>query len=70
MSLTGKDRKLPPYSTDLIDQLDALFPERCIREGETLEQAHRHAGKRDLINFLRQLRDEANAAALTKSISR
>ena len=56
-----RDRKLPQLSVDLIDELDKMFPARCIEAGQTLEAANRYAGKRDLIDYLRALRDEANA---------
>jgi len=46
---------LPALSTSLIEELDLLFPPRCIRLNETLEQAHREAGKRELVDFLVQL---------------
>jgi hypothetical protein len=55
--LTGAKAFLPPLSTDLVDELNKLHPERCMREGETLEAHSRYAGKRELINFLIQLRD-------------
>ena len=48
---------LPTYSTDLVEALEARYPDRCIRRGENLEDAHRLAGARDVINFLIDLRD-------------
>ena len=53
--------KLPAYSTDLIARLDRLFPPRCIQSRETPEQAHRYAGKRELVEYLLSLTGEASA---------
>lgn len=42
-----------PHDTGLlIDYLNALFPPRCIRKGESLEDAHRYAGARELIDYI------------------
>ena len=43
---------LPWDVKQLIEDLDSTFPPRCIRKGETLEEAHRYAGKRELIEVL------------------
>lgn len=48
---------LPQLSTDLIAELEKLHPDKCVERGETLEDANRRAGKRDLINFLIAVRD-------------
>jgi len=45
--------KIPQYSTDLIKQLDAQYPNGCIRRGESLEDAHRRAGNREVIENLK-----------------
>lgn len=50
---------LPYLAADLVRQLDELLPPACIRQGESLEDAHRRAGKRDLIDFLVSLLEEA-----------
>lgn len=42
----------PLYSDDLIEWLDKQYPPRCIQKGESLEDAHRYAGRRDLIDEL------------------
>lgn len=44
--------KLPALSTELVKQLDTAFPPECIKPTESLEMAHRRAGKRELIDFL------------------
>lgn len=44
-------------SEALIDVLGATFPEKCIAEDESPEQAHRYAGKVELIRFLRMIYD-------------
>lgn len=43
---------LPTFCVDLLEELDRTFPPLCIREGQTVEAAHRYAGKRELIDFL------------------
>ena len=43
---------LPFDTRELLRELNATFPARCIRKGETLEDAHRYAGKRELIDYL------------------
>lgn len=52
---------IPPYSADLIKQLDAQYPDHCIRRGESTEDAHRRAGNREVIENLK-----ANLARQTK----
>lgn len=39
-------------SVDLIKELDRSFPPRCIRSNESVEDAHRYAGRRELIDEL------------------
>lgn len=50
--------KIPLLSTDLIEQLDEMYPETCIGPNESVEAAHRRAGKRDLINRLVKLNNQ------------
>ena len=51
---------LPSNSYDLTKELNALWPPRCIRKGETLEDAHRYAGAREVIEYLiANLEDDA-----------
>lgn len=45
-------KRIPVYSADLIQELDALVPPRCIGAGESLESAHRYAGQRQLVEHL------------------
>lgn len=63
-------KDLPARSVDLIDQLDKLYPHMCIREGETLESAHRRAGCRELIDLLLDLRrlSEDRAARVNREV--
>jgi len=46
---------LPLHAADLVEMLDAEFPARCIGPSQTPEDAHRYAGKRDLVDFLLRL---------------
>ena len=48
-----------PRDADLmVERLDALYPHRCIGMNESLEQAHRYAGMRELVDFLVHWRDQ------------
>ena len=49
---------ITPQVCVFIDVLDAQYPEKCIELGQSLEDAHRYAGVRALINRLLHLRDE------------
>lgn len=48
---------LPLTCEELIEHLDKKFAARCIRPAETLADAHRIAGARDLVDYLIDLRD-------------
>lgn len=50
---------LPMYSFDLVDELDKLYPPRCIGETESLEAAHRYAGARAVVDKLLHLKKKA-----------
>ena len=52
---------LPDTVEALIEHLEAKYPERCIRPGETLEDAHRVAGARSVVDYLCDLRDNPEA---------
>lgn len=43
---------------ELINHLDEMYPERCISPMDSLESAHRYAGRREVINELIFLRDQ------------
>ena len=48
---------LPFAAADLIAELDRTTPAKCIQPGQTVEDAHRYAGKRELVeSLLRRLR--------------
>lgn len=44
--------QIPDLSVELIKKLDKDFPARCIKHNESAIDAHRYAGKRDLIDNL------------------
>lgn len=44
--------ELPVLTEALLPFLDALIPPRCIGKAQTLEEAHRYAGARDLVEQL------------------
>lgn len=56
--MSEKSFTLPIGSYDLIRWLDEQYPNKCIRTGQTLEDAHRYAGKRDLVDTLMQQMNE------------
>jgi hypothetical protein len=58
---------LPRLSTDLVEALRAMYPPRCIRPGETPEEAHRYAGKVDLVAYLCRLAEEASGESVLKA---
>ena len=43
----------PPIEDALINWLDGAFPDRCVRRGETIEDAHRRAGARDVVDRIK-----------------
>ena len=49
---TNADKHIPELSYDLIDYLAKLYPPKCIRANETLEEAHRYAGAVQLVSDL------------------
>lgn len=50
---------LPTYTHDLVAYLEKEYQPRCIQRGESPEDAHRYAGKVELIQRLRmQLKRE------------
>ena len=55
---------LPVHSVDLIDDLSKSYPAQCIGLGETLEAAHRYAGKRELIEELLAWKEEMRGGSL------
>ncbi len=56
--------ELPASTYELIDLLDRSHPHRCVRPGETMEQALIYAGYRQLIDELVQWKkDEIDSEA-------
>lgn len=49
---TPDQPRLPTFAVDLIRELDANFPHRCLNIGEDLIAAHRYAAKRELVDAL------------------
>lgn len=47
---------------DLIEWLDRDMPHVCIRLGETIEAAHRYAGRRELIDELVTIKNAEQGA--------
>ena len=41
-----------PLSRQLINELRNLYPHRCIKKGETPEEAHRYAGAVEVVDLL------------------
>lgn len=61
-------KTLPPTVGLLIEALDEAFPERCIDATESLREADRYAGKRELINYLRDLAKVTERRALKDAL--
>jgi hypothetical protein len=51
---------LPLYAEELVEELSKTFPPRCITPGQSLEDAHRYAGKRELVEFLLTVAQKTN----------
>jgi hypothetical protein len=47
-----QELSFPMNSGELVRWLHAAYPQECIKPGQTLEDAHRYAGKRELIDEL------------------
>lgn len=64
--------KIPDLSSELIKQLDQMNPARCIKHNESAIDAHRYAGRRQLIDeLLIQINKTANGTGvLTDVLSR
>lgn len=52
MNDTQKKRALPRTVTELIEQLDEMYPDKCIGKDESLREADRRAGARELVEGL------------------
>lgn len=50
--------EFPRVSSDLIDLLDKSYPHRCLRIEENINEHHRYAGVRDLLDQLIAWRNE------------
>ena len=48
---------LPPTCDELVEHLDEKYRARCIGPAETLVEAHRLAGAREVVDYLIDLRD-------------
>lgn len=48
-------------SQDLIDELNKLYPNRCIQRGQSLDDAHAERGQRELIDKLQSSLDDFEA---------
>lgn len=59
---------LPLHSVDLVGRLDEEFPPRCIGANQTPEEAHRYAGKRELVDFLLRLLADTEENALAEDL--
>jgi hypothetical protein len=60
--------QLPVYATDLVRELDKTTPARCIGANESLTDAHRYAGKRELIDGLLRRLEATNSSDPTKPL--
>lgn len=51
----GERAEWPQLDKTVIAFLEEAFPARCIRADETVEQAQRYAGKRELVETMRTI---------------
>ena len=58
--------KLPLTADELIDELDKLVPECVPQAGDSMEAIQRYAGKRELVLYLKHLRDRREAPIIKK----
>lgn len=58
--------RIPEISSELVEVLDKLFPNRVIGHHETHEQHLRYAGQRDLVEWLRFHHEVQNSSDLTE----
>lgn len=64
--MSEKSFTLPMGSYDLIRWLNEQYPPKCIGKGQSLEDAHREAGKRDLVETLvQQMNEELGGTSQT-----
>jgi hypothetical protein len=61
-------KSLPVYASQLVEELNASVPARCMRPGESLEDHLRYAGQRDLIESLLRRLEATNTSDPTKSV--
>lgn len=59
---------LPSTVTGLIEELDKLYPHRCIQPGQSETDAHRYAGRRELIDELKARLDATEKKALRDAL--
>lgn len=58
--------KFPTSSLELLDELDRLVPEQVPQAGDSMEAIQRYAGKRELVLFLKNWRDQMVRSASRK----
>lgn len=61
---------LPHTAFELIDELDATFPDRRKTPEESLEEHVRYAGKRDLVEWLIEKRKLTEDYALKSALEK
>lgn len=64
---TLSETPFPDTAEQLVADLDKAYPARCVSYGESLEAAHRYAGKRELIDELLSWLEETGGSSLAKS---
>ena len=55
---------LPASAEELVVALDREFPHKCVEPGDTLEQANRYAGKREMVDWLLGVMEETREQML------
>jgi hypothetical protein len=60
----SKDSVFPPISEELLRALAMVYPERCAKLGETVQEIYFHAGQRAVFLHLQRIYNDQNEESL------
>lgn len=60
----SKDSVFPPISEELLRVLSTLYPERCAKVGESLQEIYFYAGQRAVFMHLQRVYNDQNEESL------
>lgn len=64
LTMTKNIERIPFHSADLIHLLNEAFPVKCIGPQDRIEDAHRYAGKREVVDLLLRKLTESDQTLL------